>query len=899
MSGGPLTADDLARALGCMPDLDVGWSRLVSAVDAEGVPRTWHVLDNGVPASEGTLLCVHGNPTWSYLWRRFLIAAAPGWRVLAVDQLGMGFSERLTHTRSLAERIDDLSRVTAELGVTGRVVIAAHDWGGPISLGWALAHHDQVAGLVLANTGVAAPAESAPALIRLARSPVLRDTVCVRTPVFVRAAAALSRPPLPTDARAALRAPYGTPELRRAIGDFVADIPLECDHPSRSSLESVAAGLDRLSGVPALILWGPRDPVFGEYHLRDLTRRLPQADVHRYPGASHLVTEDSPRAAEDAWHWVAERVQSGSHDRPRSSAEVAGAPLDAALRARASDADAAIAELDGTGVQLTSFANLDGRVGALADGLSGCGLQPGHRVAILVPPGADLTAAVYACWRVGASIVVADAGLGLRRMADALRSADPDYLIAIPAGLALAAAFRLPGKRIAAGELSEPLRRKLKADRTLQDLTDLDQHGPFDKNHRGQTHAISDDDRAEAAVLFTSGATGPPKGVVYRHHQLRAQLELVRSVCDVKPDDRLVAAFAPFALYGPALGIGAAVPDMDVTKPGTLTARALAEAAAAIDATLVFASPAALRNVVATAGHLTAEHRTALGRIRLVLSAGAPVPLALLCAVQDLLPAAELHTPYGMTEALPVTDISRTDIEEAGRGNGVCVGRRLPGVKIRISPLDELGRATDDLIDGAEVTGEICVTAAHVKDRYDRLWATEATSSRNPGWHRTGDVGHLDSAGRLWVEGRLVHVIATADGPLTPVGVEQRIEASEAVTAAAIVGIGPVGTQQVVAIVLPAPLKSDCQSPLPGRKTAWIANQQSFVRGVVHRFRRSDPLANPELAAAVRSAACMPLAAVLVADALPVDIRHASKVDRTRLAKWADRVLAGGRVGRP
>ena len=126
-------------------------------------------------------------------------------------------------------------------------------------------------------------------------------------------------------------------------------------------------------------------------------------------------------------------------------------------------------------------------------------------------------------------------------------------------------------------------------------------------------------------VVFTSGATGPAKGVVYRHHQLRAQLEMVRTLCGVTASDRLVAAFAPFALYGPALGIGAVVPEMDVTKPGTLTAAGLAEAAAAVEATLVFASPAALRNVVATAGELTATHSCALARIRLVLSAGAPV----------------------------------------------------------------------------------------------------------------------------------------------------------------------------------------------------------------------------------------------------------------------------------
>ena len=187
-----------------------------------------------------------------------------------------------------------------------------------------------------------------------------------------------------------------------------------------------------------------------------------------------------------------------------------------------------------------------------------------------------------------------------------------------------------------------------------------------------------------------------------------------------------------------------------------------------------------------------------------MLSAGAPVAVPLLRRLQQVLPAAELHTPYGMTEVLPVTDIALPELEKAGSGNGVCVGRALPGVRLGISALDALGRAHGSPLPSVEVTGEICVSAAHVKDRYDRLWATEQASSRDPGWHRTGDVGHLDAAGRLWVEGRLAHVITSAEGPLTPVGAEQRIEAQALVTGAALVGVGPQGTQQPVAVVVPA-----------------------------------------------------------------------------------------------
>ena len=247
----------------------------------------------------------------------------------------------------------------------------------------------------------------------------------------------------------------------------------------------------------------------------------------------------------------------------------------------------------------------------------------------------------------------------------------------------------------------------------------------------------------------------------------------------VTADDRLVAAFAPFALYGPALGIASTVPDVDVTKPATLTAAALADAVASIDATVVFASPAALTNVVATASELDEAQRAILRRPRLVLSAGAPLPLALLRQVARLLPGADVRTPYGMTEVLPVTDVSLAELEAvAGRGRGVCVGRAVPGVHVAVLPLVDAGRSAGhgvglgygagpaDLVD---VTGEICVAATHGKDRYDRLWATEADSARYAGWHRTGDVGHVDAEGRLWVEGRRDDVVHTAAGPVTPV----------------------------------------------------------------------------------------------------------------------------------
>ncbi|MFI7079657.1 alpha/beta fold hydrolase [Micromonospora sp. NPDC049903] len=844
-----------------LPGLDSAWSRWVTATDSQGVERTWHVLDTAAADSDsaiqpvGTLLCVHGNPTWSYLWRhllaRFQRADAPRWRVVAVDHLDMGFSERTGTVRGLAQRIDDLTTVTDALGITGPVVTVGHDWGGSISLGWALRHRDQLRGVVLTNTAVHQPSGSpAPALIRLARLPGVLPTVTVRTQTFLQATLALANPWLPKPVREGYLAPYRGEDRRAAIGGFVADIPLGPEHPSWQALQEVAQHLDTLAGIPALLLWGPRDPVFGEVHLRDLRHRLPHAQVHRFEGAGHLLAEDADVAGAVA-QWLVDLDRRPAEPIAPPEPAAPWRPLWAALAERAEDQSVALVELANNGRQI-SWSLLWRRIQEIGAGLSASGVRRGDRVALLVPPGADLTAAVYACLRIGAVIVVADPGLGLGGMSRALRSADPSHLVAIGPGLALARALRWPGRPLGAGPGAAVLGALTlgKLARLGADVRDLP--APPDP----------DDD---AAVLFTSGSTGPAKGVVYTHRQLAAMRDALFGL-GMNADAGIVAAFAPFALFGPALGTPSAIPDMRVTAPRTLTAAALAEAVAAVDASAVFASPAALRNVVDTGDGVDDRQRTALEDVTLLLSAGAPVPAALLTQTRALMPKAQPHTPYGMTEVLPVTDITLDEIVEAEPGDGVCVGRPLPGVQVAIAALDSTGTPSEQAGCAPGLTGEILVRAGHVKDRYDGLWLTERDSSRTPGWHRTGDVGYLDPEGRLWVQGRLAHILLTSDGVLAPVGIEQQVESVPQIARAAVVGVGPPGVAKVVVIA----------ETLPGTRHARLASR--------------------DLADAVRAATVPPVAAVLVVPSLPTDIRHNSKIDRTRLRDWAERVLAGGRV---
>ncbi|WP_328842607.1 alpha/beta fold hydrolase [Nakamurella leprariae] len=882
-----------------LPGLERAWSRLVRVPGPDG-DRTFHVLDSwhGRETEDErptvTLLCVHGNPTWSYLWRRLLAAAPADWRVIAPDHLGMGFSERPDRARVLAERVDDLDRLTAALGVTGPVVTVAHDWGGIISMGWAHRHRDELAGLVLTNTAVHQPEHvPGPILIRLAHQKMVNRLTCRWTPTFVRATTALSRPALPRAVRSAFALPYRGVDARAAVAEFVADVPFAADHPSRPTLDEISGAMPRLD-VPALLLWGPRDPVFGEVHLRDLLGRLPGADLHRYELASHLLAEDAPEYAAAVVDWVTDRVLTAA---PTAGAPAPAGPVSTsapdlagvfdALDRRRADPSVAVVQLtdDPEQPRSISWAELAARVDRLAAGLRRAGVRDGDRVAMLVPPSIELTVALYAVWRAGGAVVVADKGLGLRGMGRALRGSRIDHLVADVAGLAAAGPMRVPGTRFAVRDLPTPVRRAVRVAHTFAELETADPATLPDRRE------VTDPDR-EAAVLFTSGATGPAKGVRYRHRQLGAQLALIRDGYRLTEDDRMVAAFAPFALYGPALGVPSAVPATDVTKPATLTAAALGDAAAAFGdrpATVVFASPAALRTVLATQSAVDSRQRQALASVRLLLSAGAPVPASTLHALRDLLPAAEAHTPYGMTESLPATDIDLAGIDRAtedraalagtdGSLDGVCVGRPLPGVEVAVAPLDPAGTPAADLVTDPDRVGELWIRARHIRDRYDGRWVVDHAAAAHPGWHRTGDVGRLDGDGRVWVQGRMVHVLTTPGGPVTPVGAEQRVQDAWAEGrlpgldrwspgSVAVVGVGPAGTQQVVVVV-----------GTPG-------------------VRRSGVRADTETVDAVRALLAdlpVPVAAVLRHPGLPVDVRHNSKIDRVAVAGWAARALAGG-----
>lgn len=942
--------------------------------------RRWHYLDNLPVLVEqglepiGTILCVHGNPTWSYLWRTVLDAGvnerAP-WRVVAVDQIDMGYSER-THLdlegerRTLTDRIADLGDFTKALGLDETdkpVVTLAHDWGGLVSFGWALEHREILSGVMLTNTAVYHDGiENIPAALRLALG--VHEWGTHDSTAFIDVTLGLAqnegRLPAPGSAGAGAidgalpqpvgkqpkrlypsplneaiyrtyRAPYAHPAWREGVRNFVGDIPTGTDVPSYAPMQRIAEQIRGLD-VPAFFQWGTKDPVFQRRYLFDLMERMPQAKVHRYEKASHLVIEDYDIAT-PMISWLAQTFgtrEDGALVPPHNAeAEHRAArahrhglmqgsetfhPMLAALTERANDASTAVVDMDpkgdGTSVSVTlTWAELNQQVNATATRLHALGVRPGDRVNLMVPPGARLTTLIYACMKLGAVIVVADTGLGLPGLTRALKGANPSFLIGIPAALTAARTLLWPGKRISVEPLGSVQEKLLGVAGSVFTAPAADGTPGAPVPTPTVVEFPSPVPDADAAVLYTSGSTGPAKGVVYTQRQLAGMRDAIANTYGFAPGSGLVAGFAPFALLGPALGATSVTPTMDVTRPKTLTASALASAAAAIDASVVFASPAALVNVVATADELNAEQRAALAKVQTVLSAGAPIPVPLLEALSALVPNASLHTPYGMTEGLPVTDVSFEMIRQAiaeGTPNaagevldpfardGVCVGFAVYGAAVAIAPLLQDGSVAVELTHEPGVTGEILVSAPHVKDRYDTLWVTEEQSISTPGWHHTGDVGHLDASGRLWVEGRLAHVLLTSQGVLTPVAAEQSAESLPEVRRAALVAVGPAGTAAPVLVIE----ASANTAALEARQSA-SAFKRALLNRVpgAHRFPVAEGVAPFELSQLVRQKVAedtgVEVAAVLVVHEHPTDIRHNSKIDRPALGEWAAKVLAG------
>lgn len=509
-----------------------------------------------------------------------------------------------------------------------------------------------------------------------------------------------------------------------------------------------------------------------------------------------------------------------------------------------------------------SYRQLDDLTDRLAAGLQRHGLGQGTRVALMVPPSIEFFALFFALFRAGCVPVLIDPGIGLKPLKTCLGEALPEAFIGIPrAQIArMLLGWARESIRVAITVGPRPLGAGLRyADLLGGNATDF------------VAPKLDADD--PAAILFTSGSTGIPKGVVYRHRHFVAQVEQVRATYRMRPGEVDLPTFPPFALFDPALGMTTVVPKMDFTRPARANPEMLVSLIEHYAVTNLFGSPALMNTL---SRHLEARSKT-LPTLKRMLSAGAPVSPAV---VERLLPAlsgtADVHTPYGATECLPVATISGRELvgERSARnraGDGVCVGRPLDVNEIRIIRIED--RPIERLAESREVAageiGEICVAGPTATDGYWRREAQTRLAKMRADdgtiWHRMGDLGWRDDDGRLWFCGRKSERVIAAEGELYTECIEGIVNGVRGVYRSALVGVGEAGAQTAVIIV----------EPEAGQRPAPLLDR---VRARLDDDSRGRMVSR-----------------LLVHRSLPVDIRHNAKIRRGRLAVWAARRLSGRR----
>ena len=270
-------------------------------LDLDGVRM--HFVDEG-PRDGEPVLCVHGNPTWSFIWRRLIRELSPLRRVIAVDHIGCGFSDKpQEYPYRLAQHVTNLRRLIESLDLRN-ITLVGHDWGGCIGMGAATEVPDRFARFVLLNTG-AFRSQRIPLRIAVCRIPLLGPLALRGFNAFSRAALsmAVARQPLSAAAKRGLLAPYDSWVNRVAVSSFVQDIPLRPSHPSYATLAAIEDGLVQFRDRPMLLLWGAKDWCFTLDFHREFQRRFPQAVSHIIADAGHYVFED---AAEEVAHSVRE-----------------------------------------------------------------------------------------------------------------------------------------------------------------------------------------------------------------------------------------------------------------------------------------------------------------------------------------------------------------------------------------------------------------------------------------------------------------------------------------------------------------------------------------------------------------------------------------------------------------
>lgn len=510
-----------------------------------------------------------------------------------------------------------------------------------------------------------------------------------------------------------------------------------------------------------------------------------------------------------------------------------------------------------------TYKQLNDKSNAIAAGLEKVGITRGVRTVLMVKPSLDFFALTFALFKIGAVPVVVDPGLGLKSLKSCLGRAKPEAFIGIPPAHIARILFGWSKKTIKTYVTVG--RRWFWGGHTLDQVQNLAAADTAYEMAETRGDEI-------AAILFTSGSTGPPKGVVYRHENFAAQVEMIRELFGITPGEIDLPTFPLFALFDPALGMTTIVPDMDPTKPAQVDPAKIIEAIEDFGVNTMFGSPALLNTV----GRYGAKHQIKLPTLKRVIAAGAPLPAHVMERFHTMLEDdAVIYPPYGATESLPVAVLGSHEILEdtwpqTEQGAGVCVGRPVPIVEVKVIGITDEGisKWDDSLCIPQGQVGEIVVKGPVVTQAYFNdgentgLAKIDDTGGVR---HRMGDLGYFDPQGRLWFCGRKSHRVTLAEQTLFTVPCEGIFNAHPDIYRTALVGVGTGDNRKpVLCVELEASSAKTSQVELTDTLQK-MAKQHQHTTGIQ---------------------------TFLFHPSFPVDIRHNAKIGREKLSVWASEKLA-------
>jgi len=517
-----------------------------------------------------------------------------------------------------------------------------------------------------------------------------------------------------------------------------------------------------------------------------------------------------------------------------------------------------------------TFKELNDECDRIAFGLTSIGISKGVRTVLMVKPSIEFFALTFALFKVKAIPVMVDPGIGLDNLKKCLDEARPEAFIGIPKAHIGRILYKWAEDHI---KILVTVGKKLFwRGVTLKGIRSRCDE-PFE--------ALPPEPDETAAILFTSGSTGVPKGVVYTHENFNAQVDILRDEYGIKPGERDLSTFPLFALFGPALGMASIAPDMDASKPAMSNPRNIVQAIRDYNATNMFASPA-LIEVVGNHGKKMKEYKAPmkLDSLKRVISAGAPAEAGSLRTFIDIFaPGVEVLTSYGATESLPVSFIGTnhllTKTEDATiNGDGVCVGKPVKDAEVSIININDepIDCFTSGLKTKPGQIGEIVVKGPMVTKGYfrnekaDQLAKIPALDN-NDFYHRMGDVGYLDAIGRLWMCGRKSHRVEAFGETFYTIPCERIFNVHPKVRRTALVKYADNGVAYPVLCI------------------ELHKKARAKEKVIIQRELRAIGAENP-ITKDIRLFVFYPK--------FPVDIRHNAKIFREKLADWTEKMFEKG-----